>query len=87
VEEIIKKELIGVDVFDQRYIDNLLIELDGTSNKSKLGANATLGVSLAVRKAAAEDSGQAAVSLPRRCECPRAARPYDEYPQRRLACG
>jgi enolase len=59
VEEIIKKELIGVDVFDQRYIDNLLIELDGTSNKSKLGANATLGVSLACAKAAAEASGQA----------------------------
>lgn len=53
VEEI-AEELVGLDVFDQRYIDNLMIELDGTSNKSKLGANAILAVSLAVAKAAAE---------------------------------
>lgn len=52
----IAEELIGADVFDQRYIDNLMIELDGTSNKSKLGANAMLAVSLAVAKAAAEAS-------------------------------
>lgn len=50
----IAEELIGSDVFDQRYIDNLMIELDGTTNKSKLGANAMLAVSLAVAKAAAE---------------------------------
>lgn len=53
VEEIIREELIGVDVYDQKYVDQLLIELDGTYNKSKLGANATLGVSMAVAKAAA----------------------------------
>ncbi len=53
VEEI-AEELIGLDVFDQRYIDNLMLELDGTNNKSKLGANAILAVSLAVAKAAAE---------------------------------
>lgn len=53
VEEI-AEELVGLDVFDQRYIDNLMIELDGTNNKSKLGANAILAVSLAVAKAAAE---------------------------------
>jgi enolase len=58
VEEIIAEELIGVDVFEQRYIDNLMIEIDGTKNKGKLGANAILGVSLAVAKAAAEASGQ-----------------------------
>ncbi|MCB0705071.1 MAG: phosphopyruvate hydratase [Saprospiraceae bacterium] len=58
VEEIIREELIGEDVFDQIYIDNTMIELDGTENKSKLGANAILGVSLAVAKAAAEESGQ-----------------------------
>ncbi len=52
IEEMIREELIGVDVFDQKYIDQLLIELDGTFNKSKLGANATLGVSLAAAKAA-----------------------------------
>lgn len=53
VNNIIKKELIGKSPFDQRQIDNLLIRLDGTENKSKLGANAILGVSLAVAKAAA----------------------------------
>ncbi|MEZ4994782.1 MAG: phosphopyruvate hydratase [Saprospiraceae bacterium] len=58
VEEIIAEELIGVDVFEQRYIDNLMIEIDGTRNKGKLGANAILGVSLAVAKAAAQASGQ-----------------------------
>ncbi|WP_428937812.1 phosphopyruvate hydratase [Fontivita pretiosa] len=55
----IAPELIGLDPRDQEAIDNLMIELDGTPNKSKLGANAILGVSLAVAKAAAE-----ACSLP-----------------------
>ncbi|PHN04165.1 phosphopyruvate hydratase [Flavilitoribacter nigricans] len=58
VEEIIAEELLGVDVFEQRYIDNLMLEIDGTTNKGKLGANAILGVSLAVAKAAAQASGQ-----------------------------
>ena len=58
VNEIIAPELIGMDAFDQRTIDMLMIDLDGTSNKSKLGANAILGVSLAVAKAAAEEAGQ-----------------------------
>ncbi len=58
VEEIIADELIGVDVFEQAYIDQLLVQLDGTPNKSKLGANAMLGVSLAVAKAAAQLSSQ-----------------------------
>lgn len=58
VEELIREELIGVDVFDQKYIDQLLIELDGTFNKSKLGANSTLGVSLAAAKAASLESKQ-----------------------------
>ncbi|NUN99313.1 MAG: phosphopyruvate hydratase, partial [Saprospiraceae bacterium] len=53
VDEILHEELIGVDVFDQIYIDRLMLELDGTPNKSKLGANAILGVSMAVAKAAA----------------------------------
>ena len=48
--------LSGVDAEDQRRIDRLLIELDGTENKSRLGANAILGVSLAVAKAAAESA-------------------------------
>lgn len=52
VEEIIKKELIGLDVLNQKEIDNILIKLDGTENKSNLGANAILGVSLACARAA-----------------------------------
>ena len=58
VEEIIREGLIGVNVFDQIYIDDLMRELDGTPNKANLGANAILGTSLAVAKAAAEESGQ-----------------------------
>ncbi|MBU0711280.1 phosphopyruvate hydratase [bacterium] len=57
VNEIIAPEIIGEDVLDQAYIDNLLIDIDGTPNKGKLGANATLGVSLAVAKAAADVVG------------------------------
>jgi enolase len=49
--------LLGVSVFEQELIDKIMIELDGTSNKSKLGANAILGVSLAVAKAAANELG------------------------------
>ncbi len=58
VEERIAEELLGVDVSDQRYIDETMIELDGTPNKSKLGANAILGVSLAAAKAAALELNQ-----------------------------
>ncbi|WP_159951436.1 phosphopyruvate hydratase [Polaribacter septentrionalilitoris] len=57
VNEIIAEELIGVSVFEQNAIDKLMIDLDGTPNKSKLGANAILGVSLAVAKAAANELG------------------------------
>lgn len=57
VNEIIAPELEGMNVFDQVGIDQLLIELDGTENKGKLGANAILGVSMAVAKAAAEEVG------------------------------
>ena len=47
VNQIIAQELLGVSVFEQNAIDQLMIDLDGTPNKSKLGANAILGVSLA----------------------------------------
>lgn len=57
VNDIIAPELIEMNVFDQVGIDKLLIELDGTENKGKLGANAILGVSMAVAKAAAEELG------------------------------
>ncbi len=58
VNDIIAPELVGFDVFEQNQIDHLMISLDGTKNKSKLGANAILGVSLAVAKAAAMEAGQ-----------------------------
>jgi len=48
VNSILAEELLGVNVFEQNFIDNLMCEIDGTPNKSKLGANAILGVSLAV---------------------------------------
>ncbi|AKA70949.1 phosphopyruvate hydratase [Clostridium scatologenes] len=57
VNTYIAEELIGVNVFDQVLIDKIMIELDGTKNKSKLGANAMLGVSLACARAAAESLG------------------------------
>ncbi|MBF1300518.1 phosphopyruvate hydratase [uncultured Parvimonas sp.] len=56
VNEIIADELIGFDIFDQVGIDRALIQIDGTENKSKLGANAILGVSMAVARAAAIES-------------------------------
>ncbi|MGV0948060.1 phosphopyruvate hydratase [Empedobacter falsenii] len=57
VNEVIAPELIGFSVFEQNLIDQVMIDLDGTENKAKLGANAILGVSLAVAKAAAEELG------------------------------
>lgn len=69
----ISEALMGLDAIDQRFIDHELIRLDGTENKSRLGANAILAVSLAVAKAAAEDcnlplyrylGGAAAMSMP-----------------------
>ncbi len=58
VNKVITDELRGTEVFEQRYIDQLMIEVDGTHNKSSLGANAILAVSLAVAKAAAIESHQ-----------------------------
>lgn len=58
VNNILAEELQGYYVTDQRDIDQRMIEIDGTSNKEKLGANAMLGVSLAVAHAAAQDTGQ-----------------------------
>ena len=57
VLEVIAPELEGIDATDQRLIDSMMLELDGTDNKGKLGANAILGVSLAVASAAAESAG------------------------------
>jgi enolase len=57
VNEVIADKLIGLDATDQVYIDKFMLELDGTANKGELGANAILGVSLAVAKAAADALG------------------------------
>lgn len=57
VNTLIHNELVGMDIYDQQAIDRAMIELDKTPNKSKLGANAILAVSLAAAKAAAEESG------------------------------
>ncbi|HOW38845.1 MAG TPA: phosphopyruvate hydratase, partial [Bacillota bacterium] len=57
VNEIIAPALIGYDVTMQTYLDKMMIELDGTPNKSKLGANAILGVSLAIARAASDFVG------------------------------
>ena len=56
VNDVIADQLIGIEVVKQAYIDDLLIKIDGTENKAKLGANATLAVSMAVAKAAAEET-------------------------------
>jgi enolase len=57
INDVINDEICGLSVYDQNHIDKLMIELDGTHNKAKLGANAILGVSLAVAKAAAKEAG------------------------------
>ena len=72
----IAEELVGFDATDQRLVDRMLIELDGTPNKSKLGANAILGVSLADRqrrrrwRSTCRSTSTSAASTPTRCRCP-----------------
>ena len=58
VNDKIAEEVVGISVFEQSLIDKIMIELDGTPNKGKLGANAILGTSLAVARAAAVEAGQ-----------------------------
>ena len=57
VNEIIADELVGFSVYEQNLLDKIMIELDGTPNKAKFGANAILGVSLAIARAAAQEAG------------------------------
>ena len=57
INDVIANELVGMPIHEQRMIDHLMIQMDGTENKSKLGANAILAVSLAAAHAAANDSG------------------------------
>ncbi len=58
VNDILAAELVGFPVFDQNLLDKIMLETDGTENKSKIGANAILGTSLAIAKAAAQTAGQ-----------------------------
>ena len=83
----IQPELLGHEADDQRLVDQALIDLDRTPDKSRLGANAIVGVSMAVARAAADSAGPAAVPLPWRPERARAAGADDEHPQRRGARG
>ena len=79
----IAEALIGTNVLDQVAIDKMLIDLDGTPNKSRLGANAILGASLACAKAAAESLGVSLYSYIGGDQRQDAARAHDEHPQRR----
>ena len=80
-----RPELLGLDAADQAGIDALLIDLDGTPNKGELGANAILGVSLAVRPCRGRVVRPAALPLPRRRRRPDPAGPDVQHPQRRQA--
>ena len=77
--------VVGLDAFDQRAVDAVLIAADGTPNKTKLGANAILGVSLAVPRRC-RVGGPVAVPVPGRRQRPPVAHAHDEHSQRRRAC-
>jgi enolase len=78
-----RRRCSGYDATDQRAIDALLLDLDGTDNKSRLGANAILGAQPGGRQGRRRSHAAAAVRLPRRPQRPPAARADDEHPQRR----
>ena len=86
VNEIIAPELEGMDASDQRELDTVMCELDGTPNKSKLGANAILAVSMAASRAMADHLGHRALPVSRRIHRQPAAHANDEHPQRRRPC-
>ena len=79
----IAEAMVGLNVLDQVSIDKMLIELDGTPNKTRLGANAILGVSLACRQGRGRGFRPEPVQLHRRRQRQDPARPDDEHPQRR----
>ena len=81
----IADEIVGMYALDQAAIDQAMIDLDGTENKAKLGANAMLGVSMAVAKAAALQADVPLYQIPRRRKRQTAAGADDEHPQRRQA--
>lgn len=77
VNEIIAPKLLGIDVLELKRIDSIMLELDGTENKSKLGANALLGVSMAAARAGALDSNLSLFKyLYEKCKAPNAEKKY-----------
>jgi len=86
VNETIREALVGRDATEQVLVDELMIELDGTPNKGRLGANAILGVSLAVAKAAAKRKPAAPVPVCRWGLSTHATRSHDEYLERGQTC-
>ena len=85
VNKAIAKEMSGMDALDQVRVDKTMIALDGTPNKTKLGANAILAVSLATARAAASQARPSAFQISRRTECKSASRADDEHRQWRRA--
>jgi enolase len=85
VLDTIGPELVGIEASEQRIVDQVLLDLDGTPDKGRLGANALLGVSLAVARAAADSSGLPLFRYVGGPERPPAAGADAEHPQRRLA--
>ena len=79
VNNIIAEKLEGENVYDQVKIDKMLIDIDGTENKAKLGANATLGVSLAVAKAASQITWNELIQLHWWSKCKRITSSNDEH--------
>ncbi len=80
INELIAPALTGVDASDTYLVDKVMLDLDGTANKDKLGANAILAVSIAAAKAAAAAEG---IPFPRRCPGYNASCSHDEHPERR----
>ena len=79
IKHMIVPELIGFSIYDQEAIDKALIDLDATPNKARLGANAILGVSLAVAQAGAKMLWATSLPLHRRNQCLYATYSYDEH--------
>lgn len=83
INTVIADAVIGMDASDIYAIDQAMIDADGTKDKSKLGANAILAVSIAACRAAATSLDMPPLPLPRRRERQPPARPHDEHPERR----
>ncbi len=86
VNEIIADQLIGLHVNEQAHIDHMLINMDGTENKANLGANATLAVSMAVAKAAAQESNLPLYRYLGGVNATVLTYPTDEYPEWWCTC-